>query len=187
MSPAAPNAATRTATSTTRPPPAPTPCMGRSSPTTRRWAARLESWDSRPRTQKVTPDGIGRYNQFAGTGGASIYWTPKTGAHEVQGAIRAHWSELSWERGILGYPITDERATRTPGGRYNNFQGGSMTWYPDRRHPRGQRRDQGPLAGARRRRRPARLPDHRRVLGRGRQAAAPSSTAPSPGWRPATR
>jgi GH25 family lysozyme M1 (1,4-beta-N-acetylmuramidase) len=76
------------------------------------------------------PDKVGRYNQFAGTGGASIYWTPKTGAHEVQGLIRQHWSELSWERGILGYPITDERATRTPGGRYNNFQGGSMTWFP---------------------------------------------------------
>ena len=76
------------------------------------------------------PDGIGRYNQFAGTGGASIYWTPKTGAHEVQGLIRAHWSQLSWERGMLGYPITDERATKTPGGRYNNFQGGSMTWFP---------------------------------------------------------
>ena len=48
----------------------------------------------------------------------------------MHGALRAHWAALSWERGILGYPITNETATRTPGGRYNNFQGGSMTWYP---------------------------------------------------------
>ncbi len=104
--------------------------MGRSSPNTWRWAARRGVLGFPTTDEKGTPDGVGRYNQFAGTGGASIYWTPKTGAHEVQGAIRAHWSQLSWERGILGYPITDERATRTPGGRYNNFQGGSMTWYP---------------------------------------------------------
>ena len=78
--------------------------------------------------EKTTPNGKGRYNHFAGTGGASIYWTYANGAFEVQGAIRAHWAALGWERGILGFPTTNERATRTPGGRYNNFTGGSMTW-----------------------------------------------------------
>ena len=78
--------------------------------------------------EKITPDGKGRYNQFAGTGGSSIYWTYAKGAFEVQGLIRAHWAALGWERGVLGFPISNESATRTPGGRYNNFTGGSMTW-----------------------------------------------------------
>ena len=30
-----------------------------------------------------TPDHIGRYNHFAGSGGGSIYWTRTTGAHAV--------------------------------------------------------------------------------------------------------
>lgn len=53
----------------------------------------------------TTPDHIGRYNHFQG---GSIYWTPNTGAHEVHGAIRGKWASLGWERGSLGYPITDE-------------------------------------------------------------------------------
>ncbi|GAB16036.1 hypothetical protein ARGLB_105_00010, partial [Arthrobacter globiformis NBRC 12137] len=44
------------------------------------------------------------YSHFSGSGGASIYWSPKTGAHEVHGAIRAKWAALGWEKGPLGYP-----------------------------------------------------------------------------------
>ena len=53
--------------------------------------------------ESTTPDGIGRYNHFQK---GSIYWTPATGAHEVYGSIRAHWAELRWERGLLGYPTS---------------------------------------------------------------------------------
>src|SRR5438067_9697384 len=35
--------------------------------------------------EAATPDGVGRYNHFEH---GSIYWTPQTGAHEVQGSIR---------------------------------------------------------------------------------------------------
>src|SRR5664280_2102801 len=31
-----------------------------------------------------TPDGVGRFNGFQG---GAVYWTPRTGAHEVHGAI----------------------------------------------------------------------------------------------------
>jgi uncharacterized protein with LGFP repeats len=48
----------------------------------------------------------GYFSHF--TGGASIYWTPWTGAHEVHGAIRDHWAWLGWEWSWLGFPITDE-------------------------------------------------------------------------------
>lgn len=55
----------------------------------------------------------------------SIYWTPATGAHEVHGPIRAKWAELNWEKGSLGYPVTDEYAVT--GGRESEFQKGFLT------------------------------------------------------------
>ncbi len=75
-----------------------------------------------------TPDGVGRYNHFSGpsVGGASIYYTPATGAHEVQGGIRAKWASLGWEQGPLGYPVTDELGTPDGIGRYNHFSGPSV-------------------------------------------------------------
>jgi len=62
-----------------------------------------------------TPDGVGRFNAFAGTGGSGIYWTPNTGAHAVQGAIYAQWASLGYERGPLGYPTSDETPTPVAG------------------------------------------------------------------------
>ncbi len=54
-----------------------------------------------------TPDGVGRFNHFQG---GSIYWTPRTWAHEVHGLIRGFWAQHGWERNAdLGYPISDER------------------------------------------------------------------------------
>ncbi len=81
--------------------------------------------------ENPTPSGVGRYNHFVGHGG-SIYWTRATGAHEIQGAIRAKWASLGWERGVLGYPTTDESPAAGGGGRFNNFSGvgGSVYWSP---------------------------------------------------------
>jgi M6 family metalloprotease-like protein len=77
--------------------------------------------------EMVTPDQIGRYNHFQG---GSIYWTPQTSAREVHGAIREKWAGLNWERGFLGYPLTDEMPTPDGVGRFSNFQGGSIYWTP---------------------------------------------------------
>ena len=41
-----------------------------------------------------TPDGVGRYRHYEG---GSIYWHPRTGAHEVHGLIGQRWAELNWE------------------------------------------------------------------------------------------
>ncbi|SDX09464.1 LGFP repeat-containing protein [Amycolatopsis xylanica] len=71
-----------------------------------------------------TPDGIGRYNHFAG--GGSIYWTANTGAHLVYGAIKDRWRALDWERSYLGYPAADP--INVPGGTCSNFQHGSISW-----------------------------------------------------------
>jgi len=79
-----------------------------------------------------TADGGGRYNHFTGSGGASIYWTPASGAHAIQGAIRTLWAAAGWERSLLGYPTTDETTTPDGVGRYNHFTGsaGSIYWTP---------------------------------------------------------
>ncbi|MCW2746815.1 MAG: hypothetical protein JWM48_3365, partial [Mycobacterium sp.] len=83
-----------------------------------------------------TPDGVGRFNHFTGNGaGASIYWTPTTGAQSVRGAIRAHWQALGWETGPMGYPVTDEFGTPDGTGRFNHFTGkdgtgASIYWTP---------------------------------------------------------
>ena len=34
------------------------------------------------------------------------------------------WAELGWERGFLGYPVSDELPTTDGVGRYNQFQHG---------------------------------------------------------------
>jgi uncharacterized protein with LGFP repeats len=75
-----------------------------------------------------TPDGVGRYNHFQS---GSIYWTPSTGPHEVQGAIHAKWAAAGWELGPLGYPTTDETTTADGIGRFNHFsKGGAIYWTP---------------------------------------------------------
>jgi uncharacterized protein with LGFP repeats len=78
--------------------------------------------------ESVTPDGIGRYNHFQG---GSMYWTPSTGAWEVHGAIRSLWANLGWERSVEGYPLTNETNLACAAGRYNDFQGGAITWSPN--------------------------------------------------------
>lgn len=75
--------------------------------------------------ETTTPDGIGRYNHFQG---GSIYWHPDVGTFEVHGAIREKWASLGWEKGFLGYPVTDETVTPDGVGRYNHFQNGSIYW-----------------------------------------------------------
>ncbi len=70
-----------------------------------------------------TPDGAGRFNHFQN---GSIYWSPASGPHTVYGAIRNKWSALGWERGFLGYPMSDE--VGVTGGRASQFQGGNIYW-----------------------------------------------------------
>ncbi|MEQ0565811.1 AbfB domain-containing protein [Amycolatopsis sp. NEAU-NG30] len=73
-----------------------------------------------------TPDGIGSYTHFQN--GASIYWSPNTGAHLVYGAIRTWWENLGWEKSYLGYPLTDE----SPAGnlRRSTFEHGNIDHDP---------------------------------------------------------
>lgn len=78
--------------------------------------------------EQEAPDRIGRYRHFKG---GTLYWCPGREDYEVHGAIREKWASLGWERGLLGYPISDESATPDGTGRYNHFQGGSVYWTPE--------------------------------------------------------
>ena len=57
---------------------------------------------------------------------AAAYWTPITGAHEVRGAIRDRWAALGWERGSLGYPVSDETNEVDGSGRLSLFEHGAI-------------------------------------------------------------
>jgi hypothetical protein len=76
--------------------------------------------------ETATPDGVGRFNHFQG---ASIYWTPATGAREIHGAIRDRWASMGWETSLLGYPISDELDLTSGSGRVSRLQGGRIEWY----------------------------------------------------------
>ncbi|WP_236834614.1 DUF3152 domain-containing protein [Blastococcus sp. KM273129] len=72
-----------------------------------------------------TPDGRGRFNHFSRPGGASIYWTAETGAHELYDDIRTRWAESGWERGPLGYPTSGIYSVE--GGSRADFENGYIT------------------------------------------------------------
>jgi len=76
--------------------------------------------------ETTTPDGVGRYNHFQH---GSIYWHPCIGAHEVHGLIRNKWAQMGWEKGKLGYPLSDE--LKVGSGRYSKFQFGEIFWHPN--------------------------------------------------------
>jgi hypothetical protein len=61
---------------------------------------------------------------------SSIYWSPKTCAHVVQGEIRELWLRLGGVQSKLGYPIEDETLTPDHLGRLSVFEHGEIWWYP---------------------------------------------------------
>ncbi len=81
-----------------------------------------------PTTSELAlPDRVGRLQVFQG---ASLYWSPWTGAREVHGGIRDAYGRTGWERGPLGYPTTNELPTPGVTGSFNHFQRGSIYWSP---------------------------------------------------------
>lgn len=75
--------------------------------------------------ETTTPDGEGRYTQFEN---GVIYWSPRTGAHAIRGAVLDMWSDQGSERGDLGYPTTDEVSNPNKPGVAQGFQGGTVYW-----------------------------------------------------------
>lgn len=78
-----------------------------------------------PTTDELAAAGGGRYNNFQNAS-AAIYWSSATGAHVVQGAIRAKWNSYGGSGGSLGFPLSDEVAVTI--GRASQFQRGNIYW-----------------------------------------------------------
>ncbi|GAB4080381.1 hypothetical protein [Modestobacter muralis] len=57
----------------------------------------------------------------------SVYVGPKTGARVVVAELFPAWEALGWENGPLGWPTADTVAL-SGGGRFVQFQGGSVYW-----------------------------------------------------------
>ena len=74
--------------------------------------------------ERPTFDGVGRAQRFQN--GVVISWHPRVGAHEVHGAIRDAWERSGFERGPLGYPMSDEFGDGQH--RRSNFEHGFIDW-----------------------------------------------------------
>lgn len=72
----------------------------------------------------VVADGVGRYNEFAGTGEepGAAYWSPDSGAHWLTGPFLERWNQLGRQAGYLGYPTSNPH--EVDGGTQVDFQRG---------------------------------------------------------------
>lgn len=78
--------------------------------------------------ERTCPDGIGK-NRVYQDGKAIVYWTPQTPAAAVTGKNLERYSQIGYEKSILGYPITSEVKIRDEG-TYQRFQKGNMYHTP---------------------------------------------------------
>ncbi|SFC53397.1 N-acetylmuramoyl-L-alanine amidase [Klenkia taihuensis] len=60
--------------------------------------------------------------------GGSIFWSPSTGGHPVQGDLLAAYVRQGGPAGALGFPVSDPQARS--GGLLSTFQRGSIAWSP---------------------------------------------------------
>jgi uncharacterized protein with LGFP repeats len=73
------------------------------------------------------PDHVGQYATFEG---GTIYWSPKTGARTMMGAIGTRYASTGAERGPLGYPVQSVSWLPDHVGQYARFVGGTIYWSP---------------------------------------------------------
>lgn len=58
----------------------------------------------------------------------SLYWSPATGVHELQGSVRSEWLASGAQNGPLGYPVSDTWCGARGGGCAQAFEGGAVYW-----------------------------------------------------------
>lgn len=71
--------------------------------------------------------GKGKAEDFRG---GTAFWSPKTGAYPLFGAILAKYSGLGGAQSWLGFPTTGETPTPDGVGRFVHFENGSIYWTP---------------------------------------------------------
>ncbi|MDV6278337.1 hypothetical protein R3Q06_33400 [Rhodococcus erythropolis] len=80
-----------------------------------------------PETDEMTTsDKVGKFNNFQH---GAIYWSPKTGAHPVTGAILSKWRAAGAEASkAYGYPLEDPQVNgHDPSDQYQRFEHGTLT------------------------------------------------------------
>ncbi|MCW2621011.1 MAG: repeat-containing protein [Frankiales bacterium] len=80
---------------------------------------------SLPVSDEYAAAGGGRASNFLG---GIAFWSPASGAHNVQGAILTRYAAAGMSGGFLGFPVTDELPE--VGGRSSVFQRGRLYWSP---------------------------------------------------------
>ncbi|MEH3156303.1 MAG: lysozyme [Gordonia paraffinivorans] len=86
-----------------------------------------EKWGV-PTSNELPAAAYGRFQRFAND--TAFYWKASVSggvAHQIGGAIRVKWGTKNFERGPLGWPITDELDANGKG-RKQFFQGGNVYW-----------------------------------------------------------
>lgn len=78
--------------------------------------------------ERTCPDKIGK-NRVYNDGKTIVYWTPQTPAAAVSGDNLKKYSQIGYEKSVLGYPITSEVKIRDAG-TYQRFQKGNMYYTP---------------------------------------------------------
>ncbi len=69
----------------------------------------------------------GCYQMFEG---GRLYWSPASGAYSVRGGILSTYQTAGYERGPLGYPVSEESCGLPQDGCYQLFQYGQIHWTP---------------------------------------------------------
>ncbi|MGY1635040.1 hypothetical protein ACI78V_00105 [Geodermatophilus sp. SYSU D00742] len=90
-----------------------------------KWAAQGWEWGGLGYPVTDTTCGLAAGGCFQHFQGGSVFYSSATGARVVSGGIRDRWATQGWERGPLGYPMTEPRCTAR--GCSQGFQGGTLT------------------------------------------------------------
>ncbi|WP_167583114.1 fibronectin type III domain-containing protein [Kineococcus rubinsiae] len=77
-----------------------------------------------PTSDAIAVKGSGVVQRFQG---GLVYSAPTAGTHEVRGAIGEAFAARGWENSTLGFPTSEEIATKA-GGVVQRYQGGLMYW-----------------------------------------------------------
>ena len=77
-----------------------------------------------PLTNETPSANGGVFQRFQG---GTAYWHPGSDSYFVHDAVLGTYAFYNWERGELGYPLTDETASAN-GGVFQRFQGGTVYW-----------------------------------------------------------
>lgn len=77
-------------------------------------------------TEKSLTNPKGAYQHYAK---GTVYWSSPTGAHLNAGGIRNGYQRAKYEKGVLGFPSSEEKTFKyRKSAKYQNFESGMIAW-----------------------------------------------------------